>query len=272
MQKPVKIITPDPPTISEYWRELIKYRSLIWVFAWQEIKVQYAQTRFGLLWAVLRPMFVLLLFTVLFKYLLKVQTQSPYHLFAFSGMIAWNFFQQIVNTASTAIQQRQSLIRKMYFPKLILPLAKMLVASVETGVSLLLMGIFLLWDVHLVSIKIFALPLFVLLTVFCGLSIALWMNALTVRYRDLHQIVPTIVGIGIWFTPVFFPTTIIPPQFNIFLYLNPMAGIIKGYRFALLGEAFPEWQFWIAIAITFVVCLSGAWYLSQVEDEIVDYA
>lgn len=272
MQKPIKIITANPPTIAEYWREMKKYRSLIWVFAWQEIKVQYAQTRFGLLWAILRPLFVLLLFTVLFKYLLKVQTESPYHLFAFAGMIAWNFFQQIANNASTAIMQKQQLIKKMYFPKLILPLSKVIVASVEAGVSLLIIGVFMLFDIEVFSLKILSLPVFILLTVLCGLAIAIWMNALNVKFRDLNQIVPTIIGIGIWFTPVFFPTTIIPPQFNIFLYMNPMAGIIKGYRFALLGEPFPEWQFWITIGFTIVLCLIGTWYLTQVEDEIVDYA
>ncbi|MBX2903735.1 MAG: ABC transporter permease [Chitinophagales bacterium] len=272
MQKPIKVITANPPTIAEYWREMKKYRSLIWVFAWQEVKVQYAQTKFGLLWAILRPLFVLLLFTVLFKYLLKVETTSPYHLFAFAGMIAWNYFQQIVTLASSSIVQRQNLIRKMYFPKLILPLAKVVVASVEAGVSLLILMLFMLLSPEVWSINFLLLPLFILLTAVSGLAIALWMNALNAKFRDLNQIVPTVIGVGIWFTPVFFPTTIIPPQFNIFLYLNPMAGIIKGYRFALLGEAFPEWQFWISISFVAILCAIGAWYLTQVEDDIVDYA
>ncbi|MCS6819486.1 MAG: ABC transporter permease [Chitinophagales bacterium] len=271
MQKPVKIITPEPPTLREYWFELKKYRSLIWVFAWQEVKVQYAQTKFGLLWAVFRPLFVLLVFTALFKYLLKVQTQSPYHLFAFAGMIAWNYFQNIVNNCSGAIMQKQHLIKKMYFPKMILPLSKLLVVSVETGISILLMLVFMLVDIEFFSLRIITLPLFVFLNICCGMAVALWMNALNIRFRDLLQIVPTVVGIGIWFTPVFFPTTIIPPQFNFFLYANPMAGVIQGYRFALLGEPFPVWQYWITIALSFIFCLWGAWYLTRVEDKIAEY-
>jgi lipopolysaccharide transport system permease protein len=133
-QKPVKIITSEPFTIAEYWRELLKYRSLIWVFAWQEIKTTYAQTYFGIAWVVLRPLMILSIFTVLFNYLLKIETTSPYYLFAFSGMIAWNFFQNIASSASSAIMQKQNLIRKMYFPKMVLPLSKVLVAGVRHDV------------------------------------------------------------------------------------------------------------------------------------------
>jgi lipopolysaccharide transport system permease protein len=117
-----------------------------------------------------------------------------------------------------------------------------------------------------------AFPLFVVLNVVVGLAIAIWMNALTIRFRDLNQLVPTIIGIGIWVTPVFFPTTIIPEQFNVFVYLNPMAGVIKGYRYALLGEAFPEPAYWWSMATFLLLFLVGIWYFIQVEDEMVDYA
>ncbi len=270
--KPVKIITPEPLSIREYWSEMLKYRSLIWVFALQEIKTQYAQTYFGIAWVVLRPMVILSIFTVLFNYLLNIQTTSPYYLFAFSGMIAWNFFQNIASTASTAIMQKQNLIRKMYFPKLILPLAKVLVSGVEALVSLAIIFVMMLVEWHPLSWKIFSLPFFIALNIFCGLMVAMWMNALNIRYRDLNQIVTPIIGIGIWFTPVFFPTTIIPPQYHFLVYLNPMAGIIEGYRFALLGEAFPNGWCFISIAVMTALFFAGTWYLTRVEDEIVDYA
>lgn len=270
--KPVKVITPDPLSISEYWNEMVKYRSLIWVFAWQEIKTQYAQTYFGLAWVVLRPLVILSVFTVLFNFLLNIKTSSPYFLFAFSGMVAWNFFQNIASNASTAIVQRQNLIRKMYFPKIILPLSKVLVAMVELGASLLILGVMMMVVLHFPGVGILTLPLFVALNIMCGLAVAFWMNALNVRYRDLNQIILPLLGIAIWFTPVFFPTTIIPPQYHFLVYLNPMAGIIEGYRFALLGEPFPVWQYFPAITTIVLLALAGCWYLTRVEDEIVDHA
>lgn len=266
------IITAEPDSIKQYAAKLWKFRSLIWIFAWQEIKTTYAQTYFGLSWVVLRPLIILAVFTLLFNFLLNIQTTSPYYLFAFSGMIAWNFFQSIASNASSAIMQKHSLIRKMYFPKMILPLAKVLVACVEALVSLLIILAMMVFTWHLPTIKILTLPLFLLLTICCGLAVALWMNSLNIRYRDLNQIIIPLLGIAIWFTPVFFPTTIIPPQYHFLVYINPMAGVIEGFRYALLGESFPNLWYFISIGLTLFLFLSGAWYLTRVEDQIVDYA
>lgn len=271
-QKPVKIITPNSPGIAEYWREMVKYKSLILVFAQQEIKTMYAQTYFGLLWSVFRPLITLTIFSIIFNFFLKVPTENPYYIFAFAGMIAWNFFSQISNNAATAILSKQNLIRKMYFPKLILPLSKVLVAGVDFSVSLAILFLMMVYEGDMFGWNILSLPFFVMLNVMCGLMIALWMSSLNIRFRDLHQIIPAIIGIAIWVTPVFYPTTVIPDGYEVFLYANPMAGIIKGYRFALLGETFPEWQYWVAISITSALTLIGAWYLTQTEDKMVDYA
>ncbi|HEY0262571.1 MAG TPA: ABC transporter permease [Chitinophagales bacterium] len=270
MKEQVIIIDSNPPTLSQYWQKLVQYRSLIWVFAWQEIAVLYKQTRLGFLWAVLRPLTILLIFSVLFKALLRVGTTSPYYLFAFTGMIAWNLFSNITSTASTAILNRQDLIRKMYFPKLILPLSKVLVAGVEFGISLLIIfGMMLLEGVQ-IHWGILMLPLFIFFDVCAGLAVAVWLSALTVRFRDLNQIIPPLIGMGIWLTPVFYPTTIIPLQYQFALWLNPMAGVIKGFRFALLNEPFPEMQFFISMLAMVVVAFLGIWYLIRVEDEMAD--
>ncbi len=266
-----KIISSGPLSFVNYCKEIGQYHHLIWVFAYQELKIVYAQTYLGIFWAVIRPLFTLLVFTLIFRNFLHVSTHAPYHLFAFTGMIAWNFFSQIVSNASSAIIQKQSLIRKMYFPKIILPLSKIVVLAVETGISLLILMSFLLFERVCIGFQILSLPFFILLTFFCGFAVAIWMNALNIKFRDLNQIVPSVVGIAIWITPVFYPTTIIPEQYDFFVYANPMAGIIKGYRFAILGEGFPEWQYWVSILITVVVSLVGTWYLSRVENEMVDY-
>lgn len=265
-------ITAEPDTIPVYLKKMWQFRSLVWAFAWQEIKTQYAQTYFGILWAVIRPLFILAIFTVLFNFLLNIQTTSPYYLFAFTGMLAWNFFQQIATGSASAITQRQNLIRKMYFPKLILPLSKVIVASVEVLISLVMVFAMIVYEWHPLSWKLLTLPFFILLNIVCGLVIGLWMNGLTIRYRDLNQVVIPLLGIGIWFTPVFFPVTIIPQQYQFLLYLNPMAGVIAGYRYALLGEAFPDVYYRISFGVVTLLTLAAARYLVRVEDEIVDYA
>lgn len=265
------IITSQPLTLAAYGRALVKYRSLIWVFAYQELKALYAQTYFGILWSIIRPLFTLFVFTIIFKYFLHVPTHSPYYLFAFAGMIAWNFFSLIVMNASTAIIQKQSLIRKMYFPKLILPLSKIIVAAAETGVSLVLLLVLLLFEKIPMNFSALLLPLFIFLNICCAFAIAVWMNALNIRFRDLNQIIPAIIGIAIWVTPVFYPITIIPKGYEFFIFANPMAGIIKGYRFALLGEGFPEWQYWISILLTLTIMVAGVVYFIRKEDEVADF-
>lgn len=270
--KEVTIITAEPFTLAQYWKLLKKHRSLIWVFALQEIKTMYAQTYLGIVWAVVRPLVTLFIFTIIFNYFLKVETQSPYYLFAFAGMISWNVFSQIATLASSAVVQKQQLIRKMFFPKLILPLSKVIIVGVEFVVSLAIFFLFMIWEQVNPGFNILSLPLFVALNVAAGLAIAVWVNALTIRFRDINQLLPTIIGIGIWLTPVFFPTTIIPEQYNVFVYINPMAGIIKGYRFALLGEPFPELAYWWSMLFFVFFLLAGIWYFIQSEDDMVDYA
>lgn len=266
-----KIISSAPLNIRAYCKAVLQYKGLIWVFAWQELKGLYAQTYFGILWGIIRPLFTLFVFTVIFKFFLHVPTETPYYIFAFTGMIAWNFFSLIANNASTAIIQKQNLIRKMYFPKLILPLSKIIVASVETGISLLILFALILFERISISGSLLMLPVFILLNIFCGFAVAIWMNALNIRFRDLNQIIPAIISIAIWVTPVFYPTTIIPKGYEFFVFANPMAGIIKGYRFALLGESFPEWQYWNSIITVVLIALAGTFHLSRVENELVDY-
>ncbi len=271
MRSPV-IITPNPSTVSEYWQEMKAHAGLIALFAGQELRTLYAQTYLGILWAIIRPVFTLAVFTIIFRLFLKVPTQSPYYLFAFAGMIAWNLFSQITITASTAIIQRQGLIRKMKFPKLVLPLSKILIALPETGISLAILFALLVFEKVHIGFNLFLLPVFILLTIASAFAIAVWMNVLNIRFRDLNQILPTIVGIAVWITPVFYPTTVIPPRYDFFVYLNPMAGIIKGYRYAILGEAFPEQAYWWAIIFMLFVMLAGIWFFIRAEDKMVDYA
>lgn len=270
--KPLKILDAGQAQTLPYLQQVYRYKHLITVFAWQEIKSAYAQTYFGLAWAVLRPLLILLIFTVLFKMLLHVDTPVPYYLFAFSGMLAWNYFSQLAISGSTAVVQQQHLIRKMYFPKTVLLLVKALVAGLELAISLLILLVMITVSGIGFHGGVFLLPVFLILNAAVGFIVAVWMTALNIRFRDLNQLVPALIGIAVWFTPVFYPTTLIPDQYRFLLWFNPLAGIIKGVRFSLLGTEFPEWQFFIAPLICVALAFAGLVYLIKVEDKLVDSA
>ncbi len=268
----LKIFSSEPISVYNYFKELVKYKSLIWILARHELKSMYAQTYFGILWSIIRPLVTVGIFTIIFKFFLHVSSQSSYYLFAFAGMIAWNLFSNIALNVSNAIMQKQTMIRKMYFPKIIIPLSKLIIASVEAMISLAILFIMMAFERVPLSSGLLVLPLFILLNVICGMAVGIWMNALNIRFRDLNQIVPTFVGIGVWLTPVFYPTTIVPREYDFIVYLNPMAGIIKGYRYSLLGEPFPELNYWYALITVSLILVIGIWYFIRVEDTMVDYA
>ncbi len=266
-----KIITSEPDSLIDYLRKIWQYRFLIWTFAYQEIKVQYAQTYFGLLWAVIRPIVILVIFTIIFNFLLKLETSIPYYLFVFSGIIVWNLFNQIVTSGSSAVLDKIQLIKKMYFPKMVLIGSKVIIALVDFSISFAIFLILLLYEGLYPGWMILALPLIVLLTILMSLSIVFWMNTLNIKYRDLNQIMTPIIGIAIWFTPVFFPSTIIPDKYYYFIYFNPIAGVIEAFRESMFGTSSFSYNYTYSILFFTLVALSGGYYFIKVEDKFVDY-
>jgi len=262
------LITSQPTTIRSYFKSLWKHRNMVAVFAQQEIKVSYAQTQLGLFWLVVKPLMILALFTFVFGRIIKIY---PYALFAFSGLFAWNYFSFLVGSGSGALISNQSIIRKIYFPKMVLPLAKVLVGLVEAGISLLIVfALMLFYDFPFTS-RLFALPLLLLLNIITGLGIVLWLNALNLRYRDLNQFIPYLVGFVIWLTPVFYPSTLVPDQYSFFLYVNPMAGIVELYRWAIMSDVFPSSWYLVSLAEIMIILISGVVIFVRMEDDIADY-
>lgn len=272
MKRSVKVINAKHTAPVAYLMRAWKFRSFALTFAWQELKAQYTQTIFGTLWAVLRPLMILLIFTFIFDNLLTIKDlKYPYPLFAFSGLMAWNYFSFIVNTGGTAVAANQQLIRKIYFPKIILILSKVLVGSVEFGASVLLMLFMMLLLRFPVSSNLLWLPLFLLLNIITGFTIAVWLNALSVRFRDLNHFVPQLIGFLIWLTPVFYPVTIVPRTYSFLLFLNPLVGIIQGYRFAILGDVFPQLEYFYSFGAVLIFLACGLLLFIRVEDEMPDY-
>jgi len=219
----------------------------------------------------IQPLTGLLIFTFFFNYVVKVDTGGiPYPLFAFSGMISWYFFSSLMAQSGTSLMQSQYLIRKIYFPKLILPISKSLTCFAEFGISLLLLFAIMIITGYYPSINILFLPFFILLNLITGLAIGLWLSALTIRYRDFYHIIPYLINFGIWLTPVFYPATLIPHKIQFLIYFNPMAGIISGFRWSLLGGAPPSVNYLFSFAFVIIIFITGLYYFRKMETKIAD--
>jgi len=264
-------LTSKEETLFESLSKVWQYRHLIIVLAERELKVKYAQATLGLFWAALQPLAGMLVFTLFFDKLIHINgLQSPYPLFAFSGMLGWNFFSFIVNSASTSLTNNQNLIQKIYFPKLILPISKVAVGLAELCISLVVMLLLTLVLMHTIPLQIVFLPFVIAANILVGLSLAIWLNALTIRNRDLQHIIPYLINFSIWLTPVFYPGSLIPYRYHWLIYCNPMAGVLEGYRWALLGEHFPSVHYVFSFIVVVVLLVSGLFYFKRTERYIAE--
>ncbi len=269
--KPYKTISSGIPTLSNYIAEVWKARNLIRSFALRDLKVQYAQTYLGLLWSLIQPLTGLLIFTIFFQKLIKLNVDVPYPVFAFTGIIGWFYFTGLVGQAGTSLMHNQQIIRKINFPRLVLPLAKVASGLVELGISsALLLVVMVISKCHF-SFNIIFFPLVVTFNMIAGLSIGIWLSALTIRFRDLHHIIPFLVGFGIWLTPVFYPTTIVPKTYFWIYYFHPIANVISLYRWVFTGTPVDWLQVLSSLAISFLLLVSGLLFFIRNEKRIAEF-
>ncbi len=252
------------------WK-VYQYRQLIVVFAARHIKSKYAQTFMGVLWSIFQPLTALLIFTLFFGKIIKLDSGSiPYSLFVFSGMISWYYFTFLVENGAESLKDAQSIIRKLYFPKLLLPLSKAIAGLVDFVISLLILIVLMLIFGFYPGINILFLPIFILLNMITGLSIGIWLSVLSIRYVDMKIFIPYIISFGIWLTPVFYPPKIIPNDYNFLIYMNPMAAVIAGYRWSILGDVIPSIYYAFSAIPVMVLFISGLIYFNKIEHKIVD--
>jgi lipopolysaccharide transport system permease protein len=249
-----------------------QHRHVLHALFLRDIKQQYVQTRLGLLWAVVKPLVIVSVFSILFSYLMNIKTGNyPYLLFALSGHLSWNLFSSIVNNGMGAVKSNSGLIRKMSFPLLILPILAIANALTEWLVTFGLLVLLMLIMGVLPPVQVVFLPIAVLLNVLLAAGIILWMNVTSIRFWDLNHILPSFIGMGIWLTPVFFPVTLIPTEFLWLANLNPMTGVLNLYRWALFNEDFNliaiAWTTFLALATT----LSSIYFFKEREGEMIDY-
>lgn len=270
---PAIIISAEQESFTAYSKKLWQYRAMMLALARRDLKAKYAQTLVGLLWSVLQPLLGLLIFSFFFEKVVRISDQIPYPyaIFAFSGMTCWYYFTQHLNHGGTALLQEQPLLKKIYFPRLLLPIAKAVTGLADYFISLVLLFVLLLWNGILPGEQILYLPFFILLNVLTALSVSIWLSALTIRYRDFHHLIPYLVSFGIWLTPVFYPVTLVPKQYHFLLYCNPMAAVIEGFRWSLLGFQTFDSYYWVGIFIACFLLSTGIFYFYKVEHRIIDF-
>lgn len=219
-----------------YWRDLWRYRELFQVLAWRDVAIRYKQTVIGILWAVIRPLLTMLIFTVVFGRLAKLPSDGvPYALLVFTGLLPWTFFSTALSEASNSLISNANLIGKVYFPRLIIPTATIVVAFIDFAISLGILAVMMIWYKFLPSWQIVFLPAFICLAFLASLGPGLWIAAVNVKYRDFRYVIPFIVQFGLFVSPVGFSSTIVPSKWRLLYSVNPVVGIIDGFRWSILG-------------------------------------
>ncbi len=220
-----------------YWRDLWRYSELFLVLAWRDVAVRYKQTVIGLAWALIQPLATMLVFTVIFGKVanLPAEGAAPYALMVYAGLLPWQLFATSLTGASNSLISNANLISKVYFPRLIVPASAVVVAFVDFLVSFAILGCLMAWYQYLPSWQILTLPFFILMAFLASLGPGLWITALNVKYRDFRYVIPFIVQFGLYVSPVGFSSTIIPEEWRLLYSINPVVGVIDGFRWAILG-------------------------------------
>jgi lipopolysaccharide transport system permease protein len=256
----------------QYWRDLWRYRELLYFLAWRDVVVHYKQTVIGVAWAVLRPLATMLVFVFIFSKLAKLDSGGvPYPLLVMVAMLPWQMFSSALSESSNSLVNNANLISKVYFPRMLVPLSAVAVSFVDLIVSSPILAGLMIYHRQSVSWRIIAVPFLLLLTAAAAIAFGLWLSALNVRYRDVRYVVPFLVQFGLYLSPVGFSSAIIPEQFRLVCALNPMVGIIEGFRWSLLGvNAIDPVGFGLGLAVIAIFLVSGVWYFRKTERTFAD--
>lgn len=269
-----KIITARNTGLITYLKEVWSSRRMVLVFARRDIKTKYAQTMLGLFWVILQPLTGAAIFTFFFTNLFDLADFGiyiPYFLFSLSGFLGWMYFIYIVTNAGLSLQQEENLIKKVNFPKILLPISKALVGLVDFGIGIVLTIVVAAISGHLTYYNVAFIVLPAGLITLLGLTVAIWLSALTIRYRDFHHLVPYVINFGIWITPVFYPATIIPEKYSFILYMNPMAGAVEMLRWSIFGLPLPSNYYLISYSVAILLIVWGIHYFTKIENLIADH-
>ena len=265
------IIKPQHNPFKLNFKELYQYRELLWTLTYRDIRIKYAQTALGLAWAVLNPMLTVAILSFIFGVIAKVDTGDvPHIIYTLAGMCGWTYFQAVMTSAGESIIGAQGMVKKIYFPRLVIPLSKAITAFIDLAVVLACMGGLMLIYQFPPSSNIVFLPFFILIAIIAGLAGGIWMSALTIRYRDFKHITPMILRLGMYATPIAFPASMVPEKYLLIYYLNPMAGVVEGVRWSIIGGPPPNQFVYLSFALITLFLIAGLLYFNKIERIMAD--
>lgn len=269
--KSVVIIEPSKTWVPLKLRDLWEYRELLYFLTWRDVKVRYKQTLLGAAWAILQPLLTMLIFTLLFGRLGGIQTGIPYPLFAFGGLLIWTFFSNSVTNSGNSLVGSSNLITKIYFPRMIIPMAAVGAGLVDFILAFLIQIVLMAYyRVHVTWAILMIAPLAVLAALL-AIGVGMWLSALNVKYRDIRYAIPFLVQIWMFASGVIYPVSYLPPKWQLVMRLNPLTGIIENFRIALFGNQAFEWtSLLIAVVITLIVLVYSAFSFRRMERHFAD--
>jgi lipopolysaccharide transport system permease protein len=259
---------------TQYWADLWRYRELFFFLSWRDILVRYKQTVIGVAWSVLRPLLTMIVFTILFGQFAEFPSEgaAPYAIMVFAALLPWQLFANALGETSNSLINNTAMISKVYFPRLIIPGSAVIVGLVEFLISLGILGMLMGWYQYMPDWRLLTLPFFLILALAAAFGAGVWMAALNVKYRDFRYIVPFMVQFGLYVSPVGFSSSLVPEKWRLLYSLNPMAGVIDGFRWALLGGEARLYLpgFALSVGLTLVLLWAGLRYFRRVENTFAD--
>jgi lipopolysaccharide transport system permease protein len=269
---PVVVLRPSHHWPALNLRELWEYHELLYFLIWRQLKVRYKQTILGASWAIIQPFLAMVIFSVFFGRLAGMPSEGvPYPIFAYAALVPWTYFANALTLASSSLVEHERMLTKVYFPRLMLPMAAVLAGLLDLAIAfLVLLGLAVHYRIAL-SLSLCVTPLFALLAAGIAVGVGLWLSALNVQYRDVRHITPFLVQIWLFATPVAYPSSLVPEKWRVLYGLNPMAGVVEGFRWALVGKGQPPGMFLFAsISMVVVILTSGLYYFRRTEATFAD--
>lgn len=269
---PFLVIEPGKGWVSLKLNELWVYRELLYFLTWRDIKVRYKQTALGAAWAIIQPLFTMLVFSVFFGRLAKIPSDGiPYPIFSFAALVPWTFFANGLSQASNSLVGNSNLLTKVYFPRLVIPISTVISGFIDFALSFAVLLLMMVYYGKLPTLNIIWLPFFLLLALITALGVGLWMSALNVEYRDIRYVVPFITQFWMLATPIAYPSTMLSEPWRTVYGLNPMVGVIEGFRWALLGSGTgPGAMTAVSTVVSILALITGAFYFKRMERNFAD--
>lgn len=260
--------------VRHYWRDIWLYRELFYFLSWRDILVRYKQTVIGIAWSVIRPLLTMIVFTLIFGKLAKFPSEggAPYPVLVFAALLPWQMFANAIAESSNSLIANANMISKVYFPRLIVPSSAVIISLVDFLISFAILGVVMVWYKFIPDWRILTLPIFLCLALMVSAGFGFWLSALSVKYRDFRYIVPFIVQLGLYISPVGFSSNVIPEKWRLLYSINPMVGVIDGFRWAILGEnvTLNVQGFFVSTGISFLIFFLGLRYFRKTEKSFAD--